>query len=326
MNAAPRPLDPIAERAIDWLVRLDSGSASPDDRAAFDAWLNADPRHRQAWGTLAGLLDSPIDLLKEADTRLPGQRRAARLALTATARRKALRSGAAALLLGLGGYALTRQQTPVALFADLRTGTGERRRIRLADGSTLFLNARSAVDVAFGADVRALRLRAGEILVEAAPDRQRPLIVHTGHGAARALGTRFIVSLQEDHSELAVLEHRVELTAANGARRVVEAGGAARFTAAGIRFLADPAEARAAWIDGRLDVRDRALGEVIDALRPYKRGYLRVSPQAATLRIFGVFPLDEPDAALQALAETQPITVHRYGPLLTRVELRGESR
>ncbi|THF60708.1 FecR domain-containing protein [Pseudothauera rhizosphaerae] len=327
MNAsASRPLDPVAERAIDWLVRLGSGNATAGDRTAFDAWLAADPRHQHAWRTISGLLDQPIAALKEAETRLPGQRRAARLALTAPERRKALRNSAAALLLlGLGGYALDRQQSLTALTADLRTTTGERREVRLADGSTLVLNARSAVDIEFSAQTRLLRLREGEILIHTAPDPARPLIVHTAHGQARALGTRFAVRRQDGHSELAVLEHRVQLTAVNGAQRTFDAGMSARFGPAGIEPLSDPAAARAAWADGQLDVRDRPLGEVIDALRPYKRGYLRVSPQAAGLRVFGVFPLDDPDAALLSLAETQPIAIRRYGPLLTLVEHRSEN-
>lgn len=325
MNAPERQLDPIAERAIDWLVRLDSGSAGADDRAAFAAWLNADPCHRNAWQTVSGLLDQPVTVLKEAEAQLPGQRRAARLALTGPERRKALRNGAAALLLlGLGSYALNRQQPLTALIADLHTGTGERRQVRLADGSTLILNARSAVDVEFSAKIRLLRLREGEILVQSAPDPGRPLIVQTEHGQARALGTRFVVRRQGGHSELAVLEHRVQLTAANGVQQVFDAGASARFSAAGIQPLAEPAAPSAAWADGQLDVRDRPLGEVIDALRPYKRGYLRISPQAAALRVFGVFPLDDPEAALHALAETQPIALRRYGALVTLVEHRNE--
>ncbi len=325
MNTRGRQIDPITEAAIDWLVRLDSGSASADDHAAFAAWLNADPRHQHAWQTISGLLDQPVAVLKEAEAQLPGQRRAARLALTSPERRKVLRNGTVALLLiGLGSYTLNRQLPLVALIADLHTATGERRQVRLADGSTLILNARSAVDIEFNAKNRLLTLREGEILVRTALDPGRPLIVQTEHGQARALGTRFAVRRQDDHSELTVLEHRVQLTVANGVQQIFDAGASARFSAAGIQPLTEPAAPRAAWIDGQLDVRDRPLGEVIDALRPYKRGYLRISPQAAALRVFGVFPLDDPEAALLALVETQPITIRRYGALVTLIKHRNE--
>ena len=311
MNA--RQLDPIAEAAIDWLVRLDSGTAGADDHAAFARWLHADPRHEAVWRTISGLLDQPLAAIKDADTRLPGQRHATHRALTAPARRKALRRGTAMLLL-------------LGLSADVHTATGERRQVQLADGSTLILNARSAVDIEFSAQTRLLRLRRGTLLIHTAADRQRPLIVATEHGEARALGTRFAVQLQDNHSELAVLEHSVRLTTADGSEQTFAAGSAARYDASGIHPIAESAAPLAAWADGQLDVRDRPLAELIAALRPYKRGYLQVSPQAAVLRVFGVFPLDDPDATLHALAETQPIAIRRYGPWLTVVEHQNEIR
>lgn len=328
MSAAlPRLLDPVAETAIDWLVRLDSGQASDEERAAFAEWLDADLRHRNAWQAISGLLDTPVAVLREAEIRLPGQGRAARQALTAPARRKALLNGTVTLLLlGLGGFALHRQHPLSGLVADLRTATGERRELRLADGSTLILNARSAVDVEFSEKTRLLRLRQGEILVHTAADRNRPLIVRTEHGEARALGTRFSVRLADEHSELAVLEHRVQLTAGDGSQQIFAADSSARFSATGIEASAASAAPLAAWADGQLDVRDRPLGEIVAALRAYKRGYLRVSPQAAALRVYGVFPLDDPDATLHALAETQPIVIRQYGALLTLLEHRNEAR
>lgn len=325
MNA--RQLDPIAAAAIDWLVRLDSGSSSAEERAAFTRWLDADPRHQAVWQKISGLLDQPVAAIKAAEIQLPGQRRAARRVLTAPARRKALRNSAATLLLlGLGSHALNRQLPLTDLLADLHTATGERRQVRLADGSTLILNARSAVDIQFNEKTRLLHLHRGEILIQTAVDRNRPLIIRTEHGEARALGTRFAVQLQDDYSELAVLEHSVQLTTADGCRQTFTAGSAARYDATGIRPLPDPAAPLAAWSDGQLDVRDRPLAEVIAALRPYLRAYLRVSPRASTLRIFGVFPLDDPEATLRSLAETQPIAIRRYGALLTLVEHRDETR
>lgn len=323
MNAAA--LDPIAEAAIDWLVRLNSGCVGADEQLAFARWLQADPRHEAVWREMAGVLEQPVAAIRQAEARQPGQQRAAHLVLGAPARRKALRSSAAGLLLlGLGGYVLHRQQPLEALLADMHTATGERRRAVLADGSVLLLDARSAVNIDFGAQVRLLNLRQGQILVEAAAAPGRPLIVRTEHGEARALGTRFVVRRGEAGSELAVLDHSVQLTAANGSRHNFAAGRAARYDAQGIVPLADSAAALAAWSQGLLDVRDRPMGEVIAALRSYQRGYLRISPQAAALRVFGVFPLDDPDATLASLAETQPIVIRRFAGLLTRIEHRNE--
>ena len=60
---------------------------------------------------------------------------------------------------------------------------------------------------------------------------------------------------------------------------------------------------------------------VVAALRHYRRGLIRVAPEAARLRVTGAFPLDDVDAALTALAETMPIDVYRHAAdWLVRIE------
>jgi transmembrane sensor len=69
-------------------------------------------------------------------------------------------------------------------------------------------------------------------------------------------------------------------------------------------------------------VLDESLEQVVDALRPYHRGFLRVAPQVRGLRVQGVFPIDDPDRTLNALAETLPIRVDHYSPWLTLIGAR----
>lgn len=52
------------------------------------------------------------------------------------------------------------------------------------------LDAGSAADVIFEAGRRRVVLHRGETLVEVAHDAQRPFVVETQQGSARALGTR----------------------------------------------------------------------------------------------------------------------------------------
>ncbi len=68
---------------------------------------------------------------------------------------------------------------------------------------------------------------------------------------------------------------------------------------------------------------DEPLEAVIDALRPYRSGLIRVAPSVRELRVQGVYPLDDPYRALTALAETLPIRVQHYGPWLTLIGPRG---
>ena len=323
------PLDEATEAAIGWLVVLHSGAVTAADRAGFDAWLAAQPGHRSAWERLAGPLDNALHGARAAAARTPGTPGALGSAL---ARAEAgLRQRRRLLLgtLGLGGVAagaallLAERHAPLAQWAaDLRTGTGERRGFALPDGSTVTLDARSAADLDFGPGRRTVTLHQGALLAEAAPAGRHggaPFVVRTAHGQVRALGTRFIVRLHEADSYVGMLEHRSEVTAAGGQRLELAEGQGARFGPQGVVPDTLAPRTASAWRRGLLEAHDLPLGEVIDALRAYRTGFVRIAPRAAALRVYGSYDLDDTDRALAALAETLPIEVRvfRQGWLVT---------
>ncbi|WP_249676122.1 FecR family protein [Pseudomonas abieticivorans] len=319
--SAPR-VDELTLQAIDWLLRLEA--KDPHHLQAFNQWLASSEAHRQAWQRVTGLLQQPMADLQAVEARSPGQLNAARQALNAprSAQRRALLGGGlAAVLLGVTGGALVERVTPLSgLLADLSTATGERKTVELPDGSRLSLNARSAVDIRFNGQRREVRLLQGEVQVDVAPDPQRPFIIATEQGEVRALGTRFLVRQDDGGSLASVQQHSVQLTTRNGQQRRIETGEAVWFSAEAIRPLPNSVATQADWRDGRIDIRDEPLGQLIEALRPYCTGILRVSPAAARLRVYGVYPLDDSARTLQSLADTFPISVRRYGPWLTLID------
>jgi transmembrane sensor len=316
------PLDPISEQAIDWMVALKAGTPDAALVQRLKLWLLQDPAHQQAWSRLEQRLGHPLAALHALDQRAPGQAAEARRLLLAPVRSRREVLGAMASL-GLFGAALWggwRSDTAQGWLADVHTGRGERRSVTLADGSHLSLNSASAVDIQFDAGQRLLVLRHGELLIQVARDPLRPLRVRTAQGQVQALGTRFLVSQEANATRVVVLEHSVRATLANGQWVELQQGQAALLHANRIERLATEQQQRAAWVAGRLEVLDEPLHAVIDALSPYQRGYIRVSPGVRDLRVQGVFALDQPQQALAALAEALPITVQRYGPWLTMID------
>lgn len=312
-------LDRITEEAIGWMVDLRSGSPDPQQQARFERWLSSDPSHAEAWGRLQERLGGHYDTLRTLERRAPGQAGEARKVLLqpATSRRDVLRGLVGVGVFGGGLWLAARSQPGQALLADLHTGS-ERGRFSLADGSQLSLNAGSAVDLDFDASRRLLHLRHGELVVQVAPDAARPFIVRTAQGEVRALGTRFLVRQEAQATRVVVLEHAVRLSLRSGAGSAdLHQGDAALLHPARIERLGTDQLHRADWLDGRLNVLDEPLAEVIEALRPYQPGLIRLSPQIRDLRVQGVFLLDDPQRTLTALAETLPIRVERYGPWLT---------
>ncbi|MCP1419409.1 transmembrane sensor [Pseudomonas laurylsulfativorans] len=314
-------LDPVSEQAIDWMVRLRAGTPDAALLERFNAWLAMDRAHSQAWATLQERLGGSFNTVRALDRRLPGQASEARQLLLQPhgSRRDALRVIAGLGLLGGGVWLGAGSQLGDALLADLHTGRGERQNFKLADGSRLSLNANSAVDLRFDDKQRLVILRHGELVIDVAPDPRRPLRVRTAEGEVRALGTRFLVAQEQEASRLVVLQHSVEARLFDGTVHVVQEGQSALLYARQIALLGGDQRRRADWLNGRLNVLDESLEQVVEALRPYSRGFVRLAPQVRGLRVQGVFPLDDPDRAFNALAETLPIRVDRYSPWLTLI-------
>ena len=319
-----RRIDPVTEQAIDWMVKLRAGTPDARLQERFNAWLLMDRAHRQAWDTLQERLGDTFKPFRTLDQRLPGQAGEARQVLLKpqASRRDALRVIAGLGLLGGGLLLGSKTQLGESLLADLHTARGQRQNFNLADGSRLSLNAESAVDLRFNDRQRLVILRRGELVIDVAPDANRPLIVRTAEGEMRALGTRFLVAQEADASRLVVLQHSVEARLFDGTTRVVKEGQAALLSTRNITLASDDECGRAEWLNGRLNVLDESLEQVIDALRPYHRGFLRVAPEVRGLRVQGVFPLDAPDRTLDALAETLPVRINRYSPWLTMISKR----
>ncbi len=309
-------MDRYIESAVDWMVLLSSGSACAADLQRFDAWRAAHPRHAAAWGEVEAAVGQPFAALRR-----DGQAQAASLALRIPPqRRKLLRGGLGLVLLATGATLAARQPFVQSLAADLRTDTGERLNYRLSDGSDIVLNARSAVDIDFAGAQRRIRLHAGAIHVRVAADAKRPLVVCTVDGEVTTREAEFTVARKDDASVAAVLEQAVQVSAA-GMRRILQGGEGVVFGPQGVGAADTRLADQAAWRHGMLVARDESLGSVIASLRAYRRGFLRVSPAAANLRVFGAFPLDDTDSALASLAQTLPISLSSYGGWLVTVDL-----
>jgi len=121
---------------------------------------------------------------------------------------------AAALVLTVGGNPQPRMPDGAADAPVVRyvSGRGERRVIRLADGSTVTLGAQTALSVRFARARRGLLLEEGEALFEVAHDRNRPFVVQTRFGAVTAVGTAFGVTIGRREADVSITDGTVRVT------------------------------------------------------------------------------------------------------------------
>lgn len=324
-STASQPTHAQLAQAAQWYACLRDGQASAGERAAWQAWLAAAEAHALAWQYV-----EDISRAFEPVRSLPNPRHAVHQLHAANDRVRARRQILASVgilagtgLLGLWGWRQGAMPAGLlALGADHRTATGEQRSLTLADGTRLWLNTASAVDIQFHAQERGIVLHRGEIFVETAQDA-RPLRVYTPHGQMRALGTRFNVLLDGDATQLAVYEGRVEVrTAASGVVQIFSPGEQTRFTAQAVASPAAADMAREAWTQGALVADNLPLWQVVQQLRRYRSGHLGVSDAVADLTVYGNFPLHDTDHALQMLASALPVRIAQPLPWWTTLEAR----
>src|SRR5213083_2882656 len=265
------------------LGRYLNGQASPEERAAVEAWLGADAERRAAvvalqaaWAADTRHHQAPYDT--DAAWRRFRHRvgRTTRLAAPVPARWRlpAIAAGLVALL-GVGGvwwlgaHAVARAPA----LREYATPKGRRAVFRLLDGTEITLNAdsRLGVPVRFAPRGRDVYLE-GEAYFSVVHDTARPFVVHTPRSAIRDIGTRFGVHAYGDAAaeRVAVAEGAVALTlpAQPTAETSLRAGQVATLSRAGAVRVLEGADVmnELAWTRGRLVFTSVPLSEAAQRL------------------------------------------------------------
>ncbi|KVT40077.1 FecR domain-containing protein [Burkholderia ubonensis] len=316
------------EQAAHWYAALYADGAAAEHREAWERWLAERPEHRRAWAHIEAVSRRFEPLRREGD----GEREALAAAVQVSARRRIGRRQVLSCLAALGGTGIAGwlggrfMALPDRLAAwrsDYRTGVGERRDVLLADGTRVWLNTNSALDVDYDGARRLVTLTMGEILIDTGKDGQgRPFFVDTPNGRMQALGTRFTVRQTDRCTLLAVFEGRVQIRNLSGRVEVVAAGQQRHFATDVISGAAFADPAREAWSRGVILAEDVTLDALIAELSRYQHGRIGVDPQVAGIRVVGRFPANNPDQTLAMLERDLPIHVRRTLPWWISIEAK----
>lgn len=315
----PAPLsedDPHAvSEATQFLILLVDDPADTALHAKIQQWRKASPTHDAAWQSLVTIWHlagdiGPVALPLPATPPLPAQS-------LAGAWRPLWQAGAVAMVCLLGLGFVLGSDIRLALLADYRTGTAENRVVQLPDGSTATLGARSAIALDYTPGQRQVRVLAGEVFFTIRHDSTRPFVTQAGKMTARDIGTRFNVSKNDRHIDVAVNEGCVGLAYAALAEQRLNAGDAVSIdirTGTLQTSHVDPAEV-GSWRQERLTVSDATVATVVETLRRYYPGFiLTYGSRLEHAHIAGTYDLTDIPGALRAVAAPAHGAVHGLGP------------
>lgn len=316
----------VAEAAAHWFARLQDDTATSDDWLAFEQWLAADPAHTAAYERLEGVwvdLDGLGDAVAAALDAPPAGDAPVSLAAHRTA--KAERAGlsrrgwlaagaglAASIAVGVGVA-----NWPTAPTQSYVTAPGETRQLTLADGSKVWLNAGSKMDVRLERRARRIQMAEGEAVFDVTHDPQRPFLIDTGDREVRVVGTEFNVRQRSDEFALTVRRGVVEVRPSGAAAaKPTRVAAGQRLThhrrAAVATLSSSPPDAAFAWTRGQLVYTDATLNEVAADLSRSLGTRVTVADAATgRMRFTGVLMLDDKDAVLRRLEAFAPVRAER---------------
>jgi len=326
--------------SINWekLGRYLAGEASPAEAAEMRRWLDEHPSDAQAISALDAAIrqvgpQPQVDVeaaLAHVKTRMGEPAPATTRSPSRWGRRLGLAEAlaAAAAILLVAGITMWRNATPEKItVAQLEaavhsTAVGERRMVRLADGTEVMLGPASRIT----ARDRDVQLE-GEAYFRVVHDPAKPFTVRAGDAVIRDVGTEFTVHDDGDNRvRVVVSEGSVQVNA--GADTVLLGRGDIGVLQSG-QLAAERGAATAedmAWTTGKLVFRDAPIAEVTADLKRWYGVELRVTDSALLRRHFtGSFTtepasrvLDVVTLALGARAERRGDTVFIRGSSSSR--------
>jgi transmembrane sensor len=200
----------MRDAAANWIVRRDWG-LSPAETAELNAWLQADPRHAEAFERAA----AAWKVLEQLPARVPRpvaercERRVAwgRWSVGGLA---AAASVAVALYIGRTLPDSSPAAGASAAVVHIMEANASRS-VLLSDGTLVRMNTGARIGEHFTAEERSVRLLSGEAHFSVVSDPGRPFAVHAGGVAVRAVGTAFNVHLQDAAVDVLVTEGKVQV-------------------------------------------------------------------------------------------------------------------
>ena len=301
--------DSAMDQALDWLITLEC--ASEEQKVAFDAWLNADSSHAQAFAKASAIWNGqPVLAAAQTLHTRPTPSRLRRIS-----RHWKHVAAAAVLVLTVGTYS----NVPMRLQADHLTVIGERQRLQLEDGSKVLLNTNSAFSSKVVNAQASARLLQGEAFFEIPANLEFPLVLDAGPVRVSVRDTAFAVRYLNGEAQVRVQRGNVELQVNSvGTQMRLSAGNSVSIGPNGFSKTAklNP-QTDLAWVQGRLVFENCPMSKVLDEVRRYYPGWIiNNNEKLSQIAVTGNYRLDQPLDIIRSLASITSSRVSEFPALV----------
>lgn len=335
--------DSVNDRAAEWAVEAAHGEMPPASRAALEAWLAADVRHRGAFVRARAWLRATEDAVMKAHStpaslapmsgndNVNGPHDSEFGLLWAGRTRWAGRVGAGGAALAACVAAVIMAGMPVlSTFWQYDRAVTEKV-VHFKDGSTATLGDGAQIEVALSDSIRRVTLLSGKATFTVAKDRARPFVVRSGDVYAEATGTVYAVSRAGPTGGTVKVEEGSVLVWARDVRDqavLLQAGGSVTLDP-GPRSLPSSTLA-AAPPTPRLPPPELAQisldnvsveAAIVRFNRVNSTKIVLANPELGSIRIIGLYRANDPERFAQAVAELSGARVeHSRGSIVIKMQ------
>lgn len=229
---------------------------------------------------------------------------------------------AALVVAGMVGYWLFPSEEN---YLSKQTGRDVKDSIRLADGSTVFMDELTQVRYPeqWKGDKRRVHLEQGNAFFSVTRDPERPFIVQLDESSVTVLGTSFNISANADEIAVSVKTGTVVFETGTAAGKSVLSAGRGvvyRRNSGTIRAVDVTNSNADAWLTHELKFTDASLQEVLESLEQYYKVRISVEDSIANFKKFNAsFRNNDLGQVLDVLEATYPIKIeHKDANVIIR--------
>ncbi|MEM7100681.1 MAG: FecR domain-containing protein [Pseudomonadota bacterium] len=336
----------LKESAYQWHLLFEDGSATSEDRKAFERWLNEDPRHRDAYDRATIAWDAfdelhGVDLgLDRTRTSYPPKtdrperphRRIRDRNFGGLHASRLMHFGVfSAAVIVCAFFFVTHSSGPhlpppisaPPIVSTFETERGQISMISLPEGSNVTLAPLTTIEMSMSAERRDISIKGGSAVFDVSDDPSRPFSVTADEVVATVLGTVFEVRRNGGVVRIAVEEGEVEVArpmrianqrTGSIIRHALHDGenGVVALKAGTAKFGTFRKEDFAPWRQSRLNYDGATLIEVVEDANRYSERQILIEGDVGALEgltMTGFFNSKDIDQLLSNLPAVFPVEV-----------------